>query len=400
MQTWLKAKRVGFCLSDKKRRKLQFLLFADLCRTRGIEVIEIDLSKSMEDQGPFDVIIHKLSDLMLEADQRDTQSQQRIQKFQDYVEGHPQTILLDPLPAMRRLSDRFQSYKLIQELQALDQDDQFCNPPYLELATRNQTEILHLIKEQKLTFPLICKTRVAQGSSAHDMALIFNEGGLRDVSPPCVLQSFINHNAVLHKVFVVGQSYFVVKRPSLKNFPVGQSDRKTIFFNSHEVSKPESCSHLTERDEGTSFPSGPSDRIIKFINQGLQASLGMSLFGVDVIVDNTSGKLAVIDINAFPGYEGVPEFFAALLNHIETLLREGERNPDGRGATGKVPGPHRWCLGAPETRAPSPTSHHASGLECETWTAEEPPVGRRASNSGCFRDFAIASTTLCQSNCE
>ncbi|XP_078389483.1 inositol-tetrakisphosphate 1-kinase-like isoform X1 [Cetorhinus maximus] len=400
MQTWFKAKRVGFCLSDKKRRKLNFLVFADLCRTRGIEVIEIDLTKSIEDQGPFDMIIHKLSDLMLEADQKDAQSQQLIQKFQDYVEAHPQTIILDPLPAMRRLSDRFQSYKLIQELQALDQDNQFCNPPYLELATGNQSEILHLIKEQKLTFPLICKTRVAQGSSSHDMALIFSEDGLRDVSLPCVLQSFINHNAVLYKAFVVGQSYFVVKRPSLKNFTVGQSDRKTIFFNSHEVSKPESCSHLTARDEGASLPSGPSDRIIKLISRGLQASLGMSLFGVDVIVDNKTGKLAVIDVNAFPGYEGVPEFFSALLNHIETLLREREKNPDGRSWVAKPPGPHFWCPGAQETCAPSSASNHGNSLAREAWTAEEPPVGKRISDSDRFRDFAVPSPTLCQSNCE
>ncbi|XP_048474120.1 inositol-tetrakisphosphate 1-kinase-like isoform X1 [Rhincodon typus] len=337
---------------------------------------------------------------MRDADQNDTQSRQLIQKFQDYVEAHPQTILLDPLPAMRRLSDRFQSYKLIQELQSLDQGHQFCNPPYLELATGNQSEILHLIKEQNLTFPLICKTRVAQGSSSHDMALIFNEDGLRDVTPPCVLQSFINHNAVLYKIFVVGQSYFVAKRPSLKNFAVGQSEQKTIFFNSHEVSKPESCSHLTEREEGDSLPSGPSDKIIQFISRGIQAALGMSLFGVDVIVDNKTGKLALIDINAFPGYEGFPEFFSTLLNHVEALLRERERDPQGRGLVAKQQGPHRRCPDLPEAWSPAPVSNCANSLAREVWAPEEHPTGRRASDSSCFRDFALPQAALCQSNCE
>jgi len=50
------------------------------------------------------------------------------------------------------------------------------------------------------------------------MAIIFNQERLKAVRPPCVIQSFINHNAVLYKVFVVGESYTVVKRPSLKNF--------------------------------------------------------------------------------------------------------------------------------------------------------------------------------------
>ena len=29
--------------------------------------------------------------------------------------------------------------------------------------------------------------------------------------------------------------------------------------------------------------------------------LGMSLIGIDVIVDNTTGRYAVIDVNTFPG---------------------------------------------------------------------------------------------------
>lgn len=59
------------------------------------------------------------------------------------------------------------------------------------------------------------------------MAIIFSEEDLKNVSPPCVIQSFINHNAVLYKVFVVGDSYTVVERPSLKNFPAGPSGKKT-----------------------------------------------------------------------------------------------------------------------------------------------------------------------------
>ncbi|XP_051900360.1 inositol-tetrakisphosphate 1-kinase-like isoform X3 [Pristis pectinata] len=312
----------------------------------------------------------------------------------DYIDSHPRTILLDPLPAMRRLADRFQSYKLIQELQSLDQDNHFCNPPYLELATGNQNEILRQIKEQKLSFPFICKTRVAQGSSSHDMALIFSEDGLRDISLPCVLQSFINHNAVLYKVFVVGQSHFVVKRPSLKNFAIGKSDRKTIFFNSHEVSKPESRSHLTERDERENLPSGPSDGIIKSISRCLQMSLGLSLFGVDVIVDSRSGKLAVIDINAFPGYEGVPEFFSALLDHVEMLLREQEGSPDGADSGANQPVPPHWC------QSPQQDESASSNLMKETWIAENSLVGKRPVDSACFQEMVTQSPIHSQSSCE
>ena len=49
------------------------------------------------------------------------------------------------------------------------------------------------------------------------MALIFNEKGLKDVHPPCVAQTFVNHNAVLYKIFMIGGEMHVVTRPSIKN---------------------------------------------------------------------------------------------------------------------------------------------------------------------------------------
>ncbi|KAL7992641.1 hypothetical protein Chor_016897 [Crotalus horridus] len=154
------------------------------------------------------------------------------------------------------------------------------------------------------------------------MAIIFNREGLKAIQPPCVIQSFINHNAVLYKVFVVGESYTVVKRPSVKNFSAGISDRESIFFNSHNVSKPESSSILTALDKIEGVFERPNDDVIQAISKTLRQTLGISLFGIDIIINNQTGQHAVIDINAFPGYEGVSEFFTDLLNHIATALQE------------------------------------------------------------------------------
>ncbi len=40
---------------------------------------------------------------------------------------------------------------------------------------------------------------------------------------------------------------------------------------------------------------------IQNLTCGLQQQLGLDLFGVDVIVENHTGRYGVIDINAFPG---------------------------------------------------------------------------------------------------
>uniref|UniRef100_A0A3Q3X045 Inositol-tetrakisphosphate 1-kinase n=1 Tax=Mola mola TaxID=94237 RepID=A0A3Q3X045_MOLML len=321
MQTFLKGRRVGYWLSEKKMKKLNFQAFADLCRKRGIEVVQLDLSQPLEEQGPLDVIIHKLTDLILEADQNDSQAMLLVQRVQDYIDTHPETIILDPLPAIRTLLDRCKSYQLIHRIESCMKDERICSPPFMVLNSDCSTDVLEQIKRQGMTFPFICKTRVAHGTNSHEMAIIFSEEDLNDVKPPCVIQSFINHNAVLYKVFVVGDSYTVVERPSLKNFPSGPTDRKAIFFNSHNVSKPESSSHLTTREnvEGVSQP--PSDDVIRELSRSLREALGVSLFGIDVIINNQTGQHAVIDVNAFPGYEGVPEFFGDLLNHITNVLQ-------------------------------------------------------------------------------
>ncbi|KAB0398071.1 hypothetical protein E2I00_012280 [Balaenoptera physalus] len=122
MQTFLKGKRVGYWLSEKKIKKLNFQAFAELCRKRGIEVVQLNLSRPVEEQGPLDVIIHKLTDVILEADQNDSQSLELVHRFQEYIDAHPETIVLDPLPAIRTLLDRSKSYELIRKIEAYMKD--------------------------------------------------------------------------------------------------------------------------------------------------------------------------------------------------------------------------------------------------------------------------------------
>ncbi|KAG1964507.1 inositol phosphate kinase [Pimephales promelas] len=305
-------------LTDYKIFIVCFPLFS---RKQGIEMIQLDLSQPIEKQGPFDVIIHKLTDHIVDADQNVTESMLLVQGVQDYIDAHPETVILDPLPAIRTLLDRCKSYTLIHKLEDCMQDDRICSPPFIVLKSECGTETLEQLRKHGITFPFICKTQVAHGINSHEMAIIFSEEDLKDIKPPCVLQSFINHNAVLYKVFVVGEAYSVVHRPSIRNFPSGPTDRRAISFNSHHVSKPESSSHLTFRDNMDGQNWAPRNDVIQKISRRLRQALGISLFGIDIIINNQTGQHAVIDINAFPGYEGVPEFFNDLLSHLTSVLQ-------------------------------------------------------------------------------
>lgn len=56
--------------------------------------MQLNLSRPIEEQGPLDVIIHKLTDVILEADQNDSQSLELVHRFQvsgGGEEGRPGT---------------------------------------------------------------------------------------------------------------------------------------------------------------------------------------------------------------------------------------------------------------------------------------------------------------------
>ncbi|XP_045417755.1 inositol-tetrakisphosphate 1-kinase isoform X3 [Lemur catta] len=248
------------------------------------------------------------------------------------------------------------------------EDDRICSPPFMELTSLCGDDTMRLLEKNGLAFPFICKTRVAHGTNSHEMAIVFNQEGLSAIQPPCVVQNFINHNAVLYKVFVVGESYTVVQRPSLKNFSAGTSDRESIFFNSHNVSKPESSSVLTELDKIEGVFERPSDEVIRELSRALRQALGVSLFGIDIIINNQTGQHAVIDINAFPGYEGVSEFFTDLLNHIATIL---QGQSAATAAAGDVAPPrHSKALAGERTCSASPGCCGSTTGEEAPWKAE------------------------------
>lgn len=148
-------------------------------------------------------------------------------------------------------------------------------------------------------------------------------------------------------------------------------DRESIFFNSHNVSKPESSSVLTELDKIEGVFERPSDEVIRELSRALRQALGVSLFGIDIIINNQTGQHAVIDVNAFPGYEGVSEFFTDLLNHIATVL-QGQST--GGAATEEVaPLRHNRLLAEPAGSLAGERTCSASPGCCSSMKGQDTP---------------------------
>jgi inositol-1,3,4-trisphosphate 5/6-kinase/inositol-tetrakisphosphate 1-kinase len=315
--------RIGYWLAEKKIRKLNFEDFEILCWNSGLDIIKLDLDESFEEQGPFDLIFHKLTDQISRSELGCSDAFKQIERFKMYLAKNPKVVVVDPIENVMKLFDRMQQYDLVQQLFKADDETHCFTPQFVQLNSKNMDENKTALQTNRVQFPIVCKPMISHGSSlCHEMSIIFNESGLNDIEVPCVAQTFVNHNAKLFKIFVVGDQHFIVERPSVKNLKAG--DYATIFFNSNNVSKPNASSFLTEVIESElELPIiEPDVTKLRQLSSSVQKSFELDLLGIDVIIENKTGRYAIIDINTFPGYEDVPNFLDVLLDFIHRKLRE------------------------------------------------------------------------------
>lgn len=336
-------KFIGCWFSAKKKKKVNMEKLRAIVESHGAILKEIDFSKTMKAQEPFDAIIHKMTDRMIEAMSGNKRAEKNMKDVENYLENHPNTVVVDPLPSIRKLLDRHETYKLIRGTK-LCRSGTLHIPTFAYITSKNEDDILQRMSENNVEFPFVCKKSVAHGSASHKMSIIFNKEGLKDVDPPCVAQTFINHGALLYKIYVIADKYHVVQRPSLRNFSKDSlKDHKTIFFNSHDISSGDSSrTNLTTPDEEDVHIAPPlNTSAIDVMTKELHNELHMTMYGVDIIASIETGKQYIIDVNVFPGYDGVPDFLDTLMEHV---MKKLEPTTNGISMTRKENGISKTAL--------------------------------------------------------
>ncbi|XP_063364917.1 inositol-tetrakisphosphate 1-kinase-like [Cydia amplana] len=315
-------KTIGVWMSDKKSQKLNWKELISAANSHGYKLVKVDLERPLEEQGQFDVFLHKLTDIIAAADLGDPKASLIISNVEQYLSNHPSITVIDPLDNVRILLNRYNYYSILQDEPTFIRQGIF-TPTFAEFTTSNVKNNLEIMRQRGVTFPIICKPTIAHGSkSAHEMILVFNERDLNVCRPPCVVQSFVNHNAVLHKVFLIGNRYHICERPSLKNF-YASKDLEPIFYSTGEVCKADSQSTLSILDphDEADLQIALNEDKIKIIIRALRKRIGLLLAGFDVVIDNVTGNHAVIDINVYPSYDNFPNFFENLMDCIDETVR-------------------------------------------------------------------------------
>lgn len=328
-------KRVGVLLRKDKLRNIQLDRLLNCESLDGLQFIEIDPDVSLEEQGPFDVVLHKFPEFLY-CD-KSSRAKDRIARLVNYLNARPYVICIDPLSSLERILSRNDQF---QYLKNLLKDSKLGNsilvPNFCVLSKPPGNDSCQF----PLIFPIICKPNIARGTNEdHNMVLLFNPNRLVHLNYPAFAQQFINHDAKVIKLFVIGSFMHIRELPSIRNFSISECD-SPIYFHSHSVSK-DGCEsplsgHFQSSDNVPNITSADEAIFQQLVNK-IRHDLNIDLFGVDLVrctststdkssfrttssSDSTPKQFAIVDLNIFPSYKNVPNFTCHLVNLIRSKL--------------------------------------------------------------------------------
>ncbi|CAL9060946.1 unnamed protein product [Musa banksii] len=310
---------VGYALAPKKQQSFIQPSLVGLARERGIDLVAIDASRRLADQGPFDCVIHKLYGEDWKA------------QLEDFAARNPSVPIVDPPLAIERLHNRISMLQVVSELEIPQVRETIGIPSQVVIYDSGALSNSGVVGA--LHFPVIAKPLVADGSAkSHKMSLVFHRDALLKLKPPLVLQEFVNHGGVIFKVYVVGDYVQCVKRKSLPDVSEEKlecSEGSVTFsqvsnMTTQDPTEVEYYMHLNE-------PEMPPMSFLTEIARGLRQTMGLRLFNFDVIRDVKIGnRYLVIDINYFPGYAKMPSYEKILTDFFWNIVYENkEQDPGG-----------------------------------------------------------------------
>ncbi|PWZ23401.1 Inositol-tetrakisphosphate 1-kinase 3 [Zea mays] len=288
---------VGYALTTKKAKSFLQPKLRGLARKKGILFVAIDQKRPLSDQGPFDIVLHKLTGKGWQ------------QLLEEYREAHPEVTVLDPPGAIANLLDRQSMLQEVSELDLTDCHGKVRVPKQLFINT-DPSSIPAAVRRAGLSLPLVAKPLVAK---SHELSLAYDPTSLTKLEPPLVLQEFVNHGGVMFKVYIVGDAIRVVRRFSLPNVDEGDLSNNAGVFRFPRVSCAAASADDADLDPGVAeLPPRP---LLEILARELRRRLGLRLFNIDMIREHgTRDRFYVIDMNYFPGIQ------SDVLEHAQPTL--------------------------------------------------------------------------------
>ncbi|MCO5585585.1 hypothetical protein L7F22_039520 [Adiantum nelumboides] len=303
---------VGYALTAKKSESFLKPVLVALARSKGIVFSAIEYDKPLLEQGPFDVILHKITGEIWH------------QQLKAYKKKNPKVFLFDPPEAIIKVYNRKSMLQEVADLKFQHSQGNVGVPKQLVVDV-DSSSISEEVARENLRFPLVVKPLWVDGTAkSHALSLAFNKSGLSNLTTPLILQEFVYHGGVMFKVYVVGHLIKVVHRPSLSDV-CGEEAKETGVIAFPRVSSAAALDAKSDLNLGVI--EYPPEEMLSSLAQKLRSKLGLNLFNLDMIRDSRkSHQYYVIDINYFPGFGKVPDYEKVFTEFLSSLAsyRESE----------------------------------------------------------------------------
>ncbi|XP_059446115.1 inositol-tetrakisphosphate 1-kinase 4-like [Corylus avellana] len=299
---------VGYALTSKKKKSFLQPKLLCLARNKGIFFVPIDLKRPLSDQGPFDVVLHKLS------------GTDWCEVIEEYRQKHPEVAVLDPPDGIQHLHNRQSMLQDVADLNLSDCHGKVGVPRQLVI-TKDPSSIPYEVSKSGLKLPLVAKPLVVDGSAkSHELSLAYDQFSLTELEPPLVLQEFVNHGAILFKVYIVGETIKVVRRFSLPNVSKCELAKVSGVYRFPRVSSASASADDADLEPGVA--EHPPRPLLEKLARELRRRLGLRLFNIDMIREHgTRDVFYVIDINYFPGYGKMPDYEHIFTDFLLSLVQ-------------------------------------------------------------------------------
>lgn len=307
-----------------------------------------DIPLEEQHEGHFDLILHKLTEDILTCsldDKNKAASLQRVQSLKRYQELiNPECCLVDDPAHVQTLMSRSDIAEVLQKclrsVRSLS-GIPVRAPKFVVVEAANDPPdgpiLQQQLKRNGLFAPLIVKPLVAAGTKeSHFMTVILKYSALSKLTSRSIIQEYVNHNAALYKVYVLGDRVYVYERSSLPNLPSTDEIETAVDSLEFDSQRPYPCiqdfgiqSHQQALSTHATTVSVTSDEVRPIV-ESLRRAFGLELFGFDILLSHQNSEWLVVDVNYFPSYKEVPNFPSLLAHYLTQRVLEKRRQQNLR----------------------------------------------------------------------
>lgn len=244
----------------------------------GIELVPADFSTDLDS---FDGIIHKFTYQLADGHRAD------VERVRDYAQRRGDMLVIEPIDRIAVFLDRRAMQDLIARLPA---------PPNVRYVAG--TCDLGSVA----AFPALLKPVEACGTAgSHSLRIVHDAAQLRALpadGPQLMAFPFVRHYGTVFKCYSLGRTCVMRAAGSLV-----LHGAEAAQFDSQKPLPAEIANAAFGADDAQRI--APSQEELREIAQFLQSATGIQLLGFDVLRDEETNQLCIVDVNYFPCFRGI-----------------------------------------------------------------------------------------------